>query len=97
MPRQDIWNKVSYRVAHNDAGVSMLDAMLTKHRFPQHAHAELVIATTSAGVGQYSSKSDSCVAQPGQLLVFNSSQPHEGKRYQVTFGTIGRCTLTSKN
>src|SRR5690349_18296239 len=79
MSRQDVWNEVSYTVADSDAGFSMLDAKFKKHRFPKHAHAELVIATTSSGIGHYTSKSGPCVAQPGKILAFNPSQPHEGK------------------
>jgi AraC-like DNA-binding protein len=79
MSRQDIWNEVTYSVADNDAGFSMLNAKFKKHRSPRHAHAELVIATTSAGMGHFSSKSSPCVAQPGQILAFNPGQPHEGK------------------
>jgi AraC-like DNA-binding protein/quercetin dioxygenase-like cupin family protein len=79
MARQDSWNNVTYRAFGDDANITLLDAVLRKHRYSLHSHAELVVAATVAGSGRYSVAGRREVAYPGQLLTFNPEQPHAGE------------------
>lgn len=78
MARKDLHNHSEYWTDKNFPGISFLKADFRNLQYAPHVHNELVIAVTENGAGKSVTKRGSDTSIPGQLLVYNPHEPHEG-------------------
>lgn len=78
MARKDLHNHSEYWTDKGVPGISFLKADFRNLQYAPHVHDELVIAITVRGAGKSVTKHGADTSTPGQLLVYNPHEPHEG-------------------
>lgn len=80
MPRQDHHNRAEFRAADTGVGdrFGLMAADFGTWVFAPHAHDELVLVVTEAGVGRFTSRGVADYGVPRTALVFNPGQAHAG-------------------
>ena len=64
--------------AGRSAGVTVLHAVMSDFSYGKHAHDELAIGVTTQGVQEFSCKGCSFRSLPGEIILFNPGDVHDG-------------------
>ncbi|WP_192805294.1 AraC family transcriptional regulator [Noviherbaspirillum aerium] len=78
MAKHDPNNYSNYWTDKDVQGISFLKAHFRNLQYAPHVHEEFVIAMTFNGAGKSVTKHGSDISTPGQILVYNPHEPHEG-------------------
>lgn len=63
-----------------DGGVTLMQAHFTEHAFERHSHDTYSIGLTLSGVQTFNCRGAWHASQPGDVLLFNPDEPHDGSR-----------------
>ncbi|KIX15119.1 AraC family transcriptional regulator [Dethiosulfatarculus sandiegensis] len=59
-------------------GVTVLNAVMSDFSYGKHAHEELAIGVTTKGVQEFSCKGSKFRSLPGNIILFNPGEVHDG-------------------
>lgn len=62
------------------SGITLLNAHFTEHRFERHSHATYSVGLTRSGVQTFGCRGTRHACQPGDVMLFNPDEPHDGSR-----------------
>jgi AraC-like DNA-binding protein len=63
-----------------DGGITLMQAHFTEHAFERHSHDTYSIGLTLSGVQTFNCRGGRHASQPGDVLLFNPDEPHDGSR-----------------
>lgn len=62
------------------AGVTLMNAHFTEHSFERHSHETYSIGVTASGVQTFHCGGSLHASLPGDVILFNPDEPHDGQR-----------------
>lgn len=63
-----------------EGGVTLMHAHFTEHSFERHSHGTYAIGVTLCGVQTYNCRGERHASLPGDVILFNPDEPHDGSR-----------------
>jgi AraC-like DNA-binding protein len=63
-----------------DGGIMLMHAHFTEHSFERHSHDTYSIGVTLSGVQTFSCRGARHACQPGDVILFNPDEAHDGSR-----------------
>ncbi|WP_051689861.1 AraC family transcriptional regulator [Pelobacter seleniigenes] len=71
-------NSFHFQNPGSSSGITVLNAVMADFSYGKHAHEELAIGVTTAGVQEFSCKGRYFSSLPGDIILFNPEDVHNG-------------------
>lgn len=71
-------NHFEFASARGDTGTKVLNAVMSDFSYAKHAHEELALGVTMEGVQEFSCKGSQFRSHPGNIILFNPDDVHNG-------------------
>ncbi len=72
-------NRFTFKQSDHLPGVTLLRALMRDFSYEKHGHEEVAIGVTLAGRQQFSCKGALFTSMPGNVIVFNPGEVHDGR------------------